>query len=299
MQQKKIIITGSNGLLGQKLVTLFIAHNFEVFAFSKGNNRIKNTDGFEYYNVNLTNFSKVSSLIKKIKPDYIINAAAMTNVDSCELRRRECNELNIKAVENLITSCKEYAIHLIHISTDFIFDGKKGNYIESDLSNPLNHYGLSKLKSEKALLKSSIQFTILRTILVYGLVDNANRSNIVLWVKNSLEANKEISVITDQYRMPTLSDDLAMACLLAIQKNATGIFHISSNELLSIYEITLQIAETFGLDKNLIKPTTTYQLNQKATRPPKTGFVINKAVNELGFTSAKFKDRLAFFKTQF
>ncbi len=298
MQNIKIILTGSNGLLGQKLVSLFVTNHFDVFAFSRGKNRNLITNNYSYFNVNITNFNKVSTLIKKIKPHFIINAAAMTNVDACELRHRECDEINVNAVKNLVQVCKEINAHLLHISTDFIFDGTKNNYKENDCTNPVNYYGLSKLKSEKLIQKSTIDYTILRTILVYGVVANTTKGNIVSWVKNSLEAKKQIKVVTDQYRMPTLSDDLAQACLLAIQKRAIGIFHISSNELLNIYEIALQIATTFNLDKNLILPIRTEQLNQTATRPPKTGFNIDKAVHELGFKSASFKERLSVYKSQ-
>lgn len=295
--KQKILITGSNGLLGQKLVGLFVTNNFEVFAFSKGVNRNPN-ENYDYFNVDITNSGKAVLLINKIKPNFIINAAAMTNVDNCELRRRECDEINVKAVKTLLNCCKENNIHLIHISTDFIFDGKKGNYQENDKTNPVNYYGLSKLKSEKIIIKSKIDYTILRTILVYGLVKDANRSNIVLWVKNSLEKGKQIKVVNDQFRMPTFSNDLAKACLLAVQKKAKGIFHISSNELLSIYEIALQVAAAFKLDTSLIKSIPSTQLRQQAERPPKTGFNIEKAVNELDFKSVSFKEQLLVFKEE-
>lgn len=298
MNNIKIVITGSNGLLGQKLISLFVENNFDIYAFSKGNNRNVNTKNYNYFNVNITDFNIVNSLIKKIKPNFIINAAAMTNVDTCELKPKECDKINVNAVANLVDACKTGNIHLLHISTDFIFEGNNTSYKETDEVNPINYYGLSKLKSEILIEKSTINYTILRTILVYGIVSNANKGNIVSWVKSSLEDKKEINVVTDQYRMPTLSDDLAEACLLAIQKKAIGVFHISSNQVLNIYEIALQIADTFNLDKNLIQPIKTNLLNQAATRPPKTGFNIDKAVNELGFKSASFKERLLVYKSQ-
>jgi len=298
MEKIKIIITGSNGLLGQKLVQLFVANDFEVFAFSKGQNRNTFIDGYEYYNVNITSFERVTKLIHKLRPHFIINAAAMTNVDICEFRKRECEEINFRAVENMIEACHRHKVHLIQISTDFVFDGEKGFYTEDDKPNPVNNYGLSKYKAEKALKRSKIEHTILRTILVFGLVDNANKSNVVLWVKDSLEKKTKIKVVTDQYRMPTLSDDLADACLLAVQQKATGIYHISTNELMSIHEIALHIADTFKLDKELIIPITTPELRQKATRPVKTGFKIDKAIEELGFIDASFKERLQVFSLQ-
>ncbi|MCF6349551.1 MAG: SDR family oxidoreductase [Flavobacteriaceae bacterium] len=304
----KILITGSNGLLGQNLVNLLVEQSdYEIFAFSKGKNKITKTTNFEYFNVNITNSENVVKHLRKIKPHFIINCAAMTDVDACELRIRECNEVNVNAVKTLIESCAIYKTHLIHISTDFIFDGTKGFYKEEDKPNPVNYYGQSKLNAEKLLQKSKIDFSILRTILVYGSVEDANRNNIVLWVKNTLENKQEIRAVNDQFRMPTLANDLAKACLLVIQNNLKQttnnrpqikqVYHVSSNKLLSIYEIAMQIATTFNLDKKLIRKITTLDLNQKAERPIKTGFILDKSIKELGLESASFKERLTFFKT--
>ena len=155
------------------------------------------------------------------------------------------------------------------------------------------------MEFQKYIQKKLINYTILRTILVFGKAENPNRSNIVLWVKNSLENNKSISVITDQYRMPTFSKSLAQACLLSVQKRAKGIFHISSNELLSIYNIALQIAEVFELNSELITPISTKKLNQKAKRPKKTGFNLEKSMSKLEYKPKSFKEELKLFKTEF
>lgn len=297
---KKIIITGSNGLLGQKLVKSFLAEKqYQIHAFSRGENRMINTKGYTYYNVDITQNEKVNQLINSIQPHYIVNTAAMTNVDACELQKEECDAINVQAVANLVNSCKEKDIHFIHLSTDFIFDGEKGDvYVEDDIPNPLSHYGLSKLKSEELILKANIRYTILRTILVYGTIDRENRNNIVLWVKNSLESKKPINVVNDQFRMPTLVDDLAESCLLAIKNNAFGVYNVSSNELLSIYEISLIVAKTFNLDKNYISPVQTAQLNLPAKRPFKTGFDLNKSINKLNLPSYSFTERLQVYKNQ-
>lgn len=298
MHKNKVLITGSNGLLGQNLVNLFVANNFEVIATSKGSNRNPNTTNYDYLNANITNYDKVYKIIKKVKPDFIIHTAAMTNVDNCELRQRECKEVNAKAVKKIVTACEEFNIHLIHISTDFVFKGKKGFYSEEDIPNPVNFYGKMKLKSEKYIIQSTIDYTILRTIILYGFIENSSRSNFVLWVKNSLEQGKSINVVTDQFRMPTFVDDLAKACFTAVKNKTKGIYHISSNELLSIYEMAHIIAEVFELDKNLIQPILTEKLNQKAERPKKTGFIIDKAVADLELNSKSFKEQLINFKNQ-
>ncbi len=297
---EKVVITGSNGLLGQKLVKFLLAKNtLEIHALSKGENRMINTKGYNYYNIDITQAKILTNLVNKIQPHYIINTAAMTNVDTCELHKAECDAINVDAVNTLSKICKKNKIHLIHISTDFIFDGEKeGYYTEEDKPNPVNYYGLSKLKSEKIIIKSKIKYTILRTILVYGLVDRNERSNIVLWIKNSIENKNKINVVTDQYRMPTLVDDLAEACLLAIEHDAIGIYNISSNQLLSIYDMAIEVANAFDLDKNYITSIETTQLNLPAKRPFKTGFDLNKSISQLKLPSYSFTERLQVFKNQ-
>ena len=293
----KIVITGSNGLLGQSLLNLLLQEKekYEVIGFSKGKNRSGRED-FLYVSIDITDEVLLKSKIRKINPDVIINTAAMTQVDDCESNKELCDVLNVDVVKWLKELSEDLKIHLIHLSTDFIFDGKKGYYKETDIPNPLSYYGLSKLKSEEVLTNSSIDYTILRTILVYGKVFDMSRSNIVLWVRKMLLDGKEITIVDDQYRMPTYVEDLAMACKISIDKKATGIFNISSNELLSVYEIAQQIADAFQLDKKLIKPISTSTLNQTAPRPAKTGFDLTKTNSALGFYPKSFKEDLERFK---
>ena len=250
---KKIVITGSNGLLGQTLVNLLMKEpeNYSVFGLSKGDNRMNRND-FLYYDIDITNYAQLEECISYIHPSFIINTAAMTNVDTCEIKPKECNNLNTEAVKYLTQICAKLNIHFIQISTDFIFDGSMGVYKETDLPNPLSIYGHSKLKAENIVKNSGVNFSILRTILVYGKVANLKRNNIVLWVKDMLENNKEITIVDDQFRMPTYVEDLAMVCKLSIDKNIKGVYHVSSNELLSVFEIANQIATVFGLNKKLI-----------------------------------------------
>jgi len=293
----KVVITGSNGLLGQSLLNLLLKENdkYDVYGFSRGVNRSGRND-FHYISIDITKKSQLTEELLKIKPDYIINTAAMTQVDACENDKAKCDILNVEVVGWLAVICQELSAHLIHISTDFIFDGKKGWYKETDKPNPLSYYGLSKLKSEQVLEKSNIYYTILRTILVYGKVFDMSRSNIVLWVKESLENKREITIVDDQYRTPTYVEDLALACKISMDKNATGIFNISSSELLSIFDIAKQIAAVFNLDDSYIKSISTATLNQTANRPIKTGFDLSKTNKELNFYPKTFKDDLQRFK---
>jgi dTDP-4-dehydrorhamnose reductase len=300
MGLRKVVVTGSNGLLGQKLIKLLIRQDdLKLFALSRGQNRLIETRGYTYYNIDLTDHVKLKELLELIQPDFLVHTAAMTNVDACELNKGECDRMNVEVVRHLVDILKGMGTRLIHLSTDFVFSGLKGSfYTEDDPPDPVNYYGLSKLKSERIIEESGLDYAILRTVLVYGLVDGNDRSNVVLWVKNSLEQGKSINVVTDQLRMPTYAEDLAEACWLAIQSEATGIFNVSSSELLSIYELARLVADSFGLDKKLINPVETHELSLPAKRPMSTGLDLSKSESLLKLPLHSFAERLQDFKDQ-
>ena len=288
----KILVTGANGLLGQKLVTLLEQDkNVHLIATAR-NTLVGQLTSGAFYSLDTTDSTQVKSVISNAKPDVIINTAAMTQVDLCETDHEACIANNVTAVENLITVCKQLNARLIHLSTDFIFDGSQGPLDEQAEPHPVNFYGESKLAAEQLIRFSDIDWCILRTVLVYGVTPDMSRSNIVLWVKKSLEEGKKISVVNDQWRTPTLAEDLAMGCYLAAAKKATGIYNISGKDFLSPYDIAVQTAKFFNLDPSLINPTDSNQFKQPARRPLKTGFIIDKAKKELGYEPHSFLEGL-------
>jgi dTDP-4-dehydrorhamnose reductase len=259
-------------------------------------------EGYIYESLDITNKAEVFSTLKKYQPDVIINTAAMTNVDACETKREECWALNVTAVQHLvdsITATGRKDVQLIHLSTDFIFDGDKGSeYVETDKPNPQSYYALSKYESEKILQQSTIKWAIARTIIVYGIVDNMSRSNIVLWAKDALSKGQKINVVDDQFRSPTLAEDLAAGCILIADKGATGIYHLSGPETMSILELVYRVADFWKLDRSVVTPSKSTTLNQAARRPPYTGFVIDKAKKELGYKPHSFEEGLAILSGQ-
>ena len=160
--------------------------------------------------------------------------------------------MNVDAVANLIEASEKNKVFLLHVSTDFIFDGEAGPYDEEAEANPVSYYGESKLAAEKLLEASNIKWAIARTVLVYGISEAMSRSNIILWVKKSLEDGKTIKVVDDQWRTPTLAEDLALGCYLIADQEAEGIFNISGKDFLSPYDMAIKTADFFGLDKSLI-----------------------------------------------
>ncbi|NQW37570.1 MAG: SDR family oxidoreductase [Flavobacteriales bacterium] len=295
---KKIIVVGSNGLLGQTLINSINKLDYKIFALARGCNRNQNNSNFTYYDVDITDKKSLLNIIDVIKPDYIINAAAVTNVDYCETHQQECDAVNVEAVDTLIEASKKHNIHLVHISTDFVFDGLKGNYKETDATNPLNYYGLSKLKSEQLFEKTSISYTILRTILVFGYVPELKQQNILLWLLDKMQKKVPLTMVNDQLRTPTYVEDLAKACLSAIKTQAKGIYNISGSDLLDMYQLSNLVAKTFNYDEKSISAIPTSQLNQPAIRPKITGFDISKSKKDLNFSPLSFTDALEEIKSK-
>ncbi|NOS93457.1 MAG: NAD(P)-dependent oxidoreductase [Cyclobacteriaceae bacterium] len=287
----RILVTGSNGLLGQKLVELISSGNDYLIATAKSSLVIELPKG-EFHSLDVTDGESIESVIAQSIPDVIIHTAAMTQVDQCETEQEKCWLNNVQAVENLVKACEKFSVRLIHLSTDFIFDGTHGPLDETEKPNPLSYYGKSKLAAEELIQKSKIDWVILRTVLVFGVTKDMSRSNIVLWVKKSLEEGKTIQVVNDQWRTPTLAEDLAMGCYLAATKKAKGIYNISGETMMTPYDIALATAAFFKLDASLIKKTDSTQFKQPAARPPKTGFIITKAKNELGYRPRSFTEGL-------
>ena len=256
----KILITGSNGLLGQKLVyKLRNQSNINLIATARGENRLLKTDGYAYDEMDITNQQQVHNVLTKHMPDAVIHAAAMTNVDACETEKELAVAMNTSAVKYIVDALEElqqknasYKTQLVHLSTDFIFDGTHGPVDENEKPNPLSFYAETKLDAEKIVQASKLHWAIARTVLVYGIVDNMSRSNIVLWAKQNLEQGKKINVVDDQFRSPTLAEDLADGCILLVQKKAQGIYNISGKDFMSILQLVHQVADYYGLDKSLI-----------------------------------------------
>lgn len=302
----KILITGSNGLLGQKLVyKLRNKSGLSCIATARGQNRLVEQSGYTYHALDITNEAEVKQVFGEVMPDVVINTAAMTNVDACETDRDQARLLNatsvkfqIDALQALQQQNPSYHPHFIHLSTDFIFDGTHGPLDENEKPNPLSYYAETKLEAEQLVMASSLDWAIARTVLVYGIVDKMSRSNIVLWVKSNLEQGKTINVVDDQFRTPTLAEDLADGCILMAEKRAKGIYNISGKDFYSILELANTVADYYGLDKSLIKPSKSADIKQPAKRPPITGFIIDKAKRDLGYNPHSFVEGIRLLEEQ-
>ncbi len=293
MNNAKILITGSNGLLGQKLVKLFLQKQIPFLATSKGKNRNPDCPDAYYSNLDVTHENDLKALFKAYDFQAVIHTAAMTNVDQCEVDREGCDTLNVRSVELLWNICTEYGTHFQLLSTDFIFDGEKGNYAESDRPNPLSYYGASKVRAEEILLKDkNTNWSIVRTIIVYGVAHHMSRSNLILWAMQALPKGEKMNIVNDQFRAPTWADDLALGCWFILEKAQKGIFHISGPETQSIYDWVCLVARHFGWSTENVNAISSSTLNQAAKRPPKTGFDLTKSMTLLGYNPKRMQDTL-------
>ena len=281
----KILVTGVNGLVGNSIIKILSKSEHEVF---KSSRRI---EGLADHKIDITLEDDLELFFAKFNPDVVINSAAMANVDLCETEKKSCDDVNINGVRNLVDVCLKYNCHLTHISTDYIFDGQKksGIYLESDTPSPQGYYAKSKLEGERIITSSNLKYSILRTILVYGM---HKKLNIVTYIKKSLEEGNIISLVDDQIRMPTYVDDLSAACVSASEKRAIGIFNVCGPEQMSYLEIGNRIADYFTLNKKLINHVKTKDLNQRALRPFKTGFDLEKSIKFLNYNPTSFNNSL-------
>jgi dTDP-4-dehydrorhamnose reductase len=283
-------------MLGQRTVQFYSSkENVELLSTSVEEKSF--LDKVEYVSVELKNRDNIKKLIYDYCPDFIVHTAAFTNVDLSEKLREDAWKINVKGVEYIAEAARAIDAQIIHISTDYIFDGKDGPYTEYATPNPVGYYGRTKLASENVLRISGTNFTILRTNVLYGIAPNS-RPDFVRWVITSLRNSQEIRIVKDQFGNPTFIDDLVQAINKIIDFRKTGVYNIGGKEFLSRYDFTLRIADYFGLNKNLIIPITTEELKQPARRPLKSGLIILKAETELGYKPHTIIESLAAMKKE-
>jgi len=269
----RLIITGASGLLGSKVVNL-AKQQYEVIPLHNTNPLHPNS-----IQVDITNQNQVLHLFNKLKPSVVIHTASETNVDKCEIQKEQAWKINVEGTRNLAEACKKAGSKLLYISTDYVFDGEKGNYTEQDKPNPINYYGITKLEGENQVIHSQ-NYVTLRTSVLYGW--HPWKQNFVTWIMNSLKQNKAIIVVEDHYNTPTLADNLAEIIIESIQKNLQGLYHASGSQRISRYEFALQIAKTFNLDHSLIKPIKMSQLTTwVAKRPKDSSLTVSKMKTQL------------------
>ena len=277
-----ILITGASGQLGMSLKRIFNS-KYEIIS-TTGNN---NPTGSSMH-LDVTNPMLFKEVMETTNPDLVINLAALTNVDLCEKNPELAYSINIGGMDNLVNAFKG---PIIHVSTDYVFDGEDGPYKEEDTTNPLNVYGLSKLESEKLLLDHSENSLVIRSNVIYD-YSSKSEASFLNWVVDSLTQEKEINIVEDQWNNPTWTGSLAVVIDRAIDTQLTGLVHWGDGDLVSRFDFANKIADVFNLKKSLIKPILTSELNQTAKRPLKSGLKSDYAQNILNLEPPTIKECL-------
>ncbi len=289
----KVLLTGANGLIGQKLKkALASREDVELIATSLHEELCPLPLAYRFEMMDITDHLRTEALLERHRPGVVIHTAALANVNLCEKEQATCERINTEAVQNLTRLANRFETHLIHFSSDFVFDGQRDDYREEDPTRPLNHYGATKEAAEQYLMNHGHKWSIIRTILVYGYFPGMKRNNLATWVYYTLRQNKPIWVVGDQYRTPTLAEDVAEACAEMALRGKTGIYHLAGKELMSIRDMALRVAQHFGLDSTLVRPISSEELNEPAPRPPRSGFTLEKAEKMLHYQPRSLSEGL-------
>jgi dTDP-4-dehydrorhamnose reductase len=290
---QRILVTGANGFLGYYLVKQLLEKKQLVVATGKGPGRLPfHGENFIYETLDFTDKASVTGILDKYKTDVIVHAGAMSKPDECETNREEAFKVNVTATVNLLSAARACKCFFIFISSDFVFDGEKGMYLEDDPAHPVNYYGETKLKAEDAVKQYPFDWSIVRTVLVYG-KPFLNRSNILTNAATALRKGETLKIFNDQVRTPTYVEDLAAGIVSIINKKATGIYHLSGKDVMTPYEMVLAVAEYLCLDSKFVSKVTEAEFVQPARRPLKTGLNISKAEKELGYRPISFREGLS------
>jgi dTDP-4-dehydrorhamnose reductase len=272
----KLLITGASGLYGSKLAQLALAKNIEVYSSD-----IQSLSVYgNFVKLDISGKEQVDEAFKTVAPDVVVHAASLTDVDKCETNRELAWKVNVEGTKNIAEAAKNSGSFLIYISTDYVFSGEKGQYKETDKPDPVNYYGLTKLKAEEIVLAQD-EYFIARPSVIYGSTPAAGKVNFVLWLIETLRKGERVRIVTDQWNTPTLNTNLAEMTLEVVERRLTGIYHMCGATRLSRYDFAGQIADAFGLDRGLIDSVLSSQFTWPAKRPMDSSLDTSKAQKTL------------------
>ena len=272
----KLLITGASGLYGSKLAQMALAQNYEVYSSD-----IQSLSVYgNFVKLDISGKEQVEEAFKTIKPDVVVHAATLTDVDKCELNKELAWKVNVEGTKNIVEAAKTAGSFLIYISTDYVFSGEKGRYKETDKPDPINYYGLTKLKAEE-IVQTQKEYFIARPSVIYGSTPAAGKVNFALWLIETLRKGERVKIVTDQWNTPTLNTNLADMTLEVIERRLTGIYHMCGATRVSRLEFAEQIADAFSLDKGLIDKVLSSQFTWPAKRPMDSSLDTSKAQKTL------------------
>lgn len=267
----RVLVTGGNGLLGTKVITqLLDGESAEIVSTSREPCANGYLGDFPFVQLDITDQARVNRTFGEVRPDVVIHTAAMTDVDGCERQRDEALAVNVAGTEHVARACEAIGARLVHLSTEYVFDGQAGPYSEDDPTNPLGWYAQTKLESEQRVAALSSNWCVGRTTVLYGQARHV-RPNFVTWLIGRLEDGQSATIVTDQIGSPTLADNLAEMVLAMADSERQGVYNAVGDTVISRYDFARLAARVFELDESLLKPITTDQLAQAAPRPLQAG----------------------------
>jgi dTDP-4-dehydrorhamnose reductase len=289
---QRILVTGANGFIGHYLVEKLLNKGFEIMATGRGDSKTRFQHPLlQYVHLDFTEKEQVENVFRQYQPAIVIHSGAVSKPDECEADHAMADRINVHGTNFLLDASRDLRSFFVFLSTDFVFDGKKGMYKEEDERKAVNYYGETKIMAEDAVMAYPFNWAIVRTISVYG-KNYADRPNIVPNVANTLRAGKTMRMFGDQVRTPIYVEDLAKAIVELVDKQKTGIFHVGGEDIRTPYQMAVETAEFLGLDAGMITEVTEDSFQQPARRPLKTGFDISKARKELGLSPVSFSEGL-------
>jgi dTDP-4-dehydrorhamnose reductase len=289
----KLLVSGANGFLGHYLCELLLQKGHQVLATGRGPCRLPFLlhDNFSYSPMELTDVEQIRTVVSTYAPHHLIHAAAIGKPDECELNQPLATAINTLGTSYILAAANQIGAGICYVSTDFVFDGLEGNYLENSTRKPVNHYGQTKFEAELLVEQFPGKWSIVRTVLVYGR-PMTGRDNLLTIVRDKLLKGERYQVVNDQVRTPTYVGDLAEGICKIIELDQQGIFHLSGEEILTPYEMATQAARYLELDGSLLIKTNSSQFLQPAKRPLVTGLNITKAKQVLGFNPINFETGL-------
>lgn len=270
-----VLVTGAGGLLGSKIAEILIERGYTVYS---GYLSHKPFHGIPV-NLDVTSEESVRKVFKKYEIDVVVHAAALTDVDKCELNKELAWRTNVIGTRNMAMASREHGSFLIYISTDYVFKGDKGMYEEDDKPDPINYYGLTKLKGEEEVKNIVDEYLIARTSVIYGSTPASGKTNFALWIVEKLSKGERVRIVTDQWNSPTLNTNLAEMIAEAMERRILGTYHLAGATRISRYEFAVQLAKVFGLNEGLIIPISSKEISWIAQRPRDSSLNVSKALN--------------------
>jgi dTDP-4-dehydrorhamnose reductase len=289
----KILVTGASGLLGTKLCQIALRKNHSVHAAYSQHKPSFGTP----FELNILDQTALQQSFKRIQPEAVVHSAALTDVDKCEIDKELASKTNFEATANLANLCNKFGAFLVYVSTDYVFNGEKGMYSEKDPTDPINHYGITKLKGEEAV-QTLDNYCIARGSIIYGSTSATGKTNFALWLLEKLRKKEEAKTVTDQWNSPTLNVNMAEMIVEAVEKRKTGIFHMSGASRLSRIEFAQNLAETFNLDTKYIIPVQSNQMKWVAKRPRDSSLNVEKAEQILTYKPRRIREALEEMKKE-